>query len=324
MNEHPDAQFSTIAELLFLQAPPMNFARLVGDLDAVLARVHQTDRILTWDCEDIASFDMPGTRIVLATSENPRPGVAASLTISVGPSHLPPARIDCDELGTMSRHAEFCSKLVERVHPRLHADAIFWHQCAGPVEADLIDHLAYSAPADAEPEAKHHTVFDQLDDHNIDAVYARGFGPCGAKSAVKPDAKPHAAPKTGPTARAPDAEVKTKTKARTSEATAAPSNDQPRIPRQRNLELERVRTALYPAPTPPPPHLVSPQLRLAAHTMNATLIMVALPVGAAMLTYSVLRGENMRLTTAALVATGFASTLLQSPFGQQLAAIAGS
>lgn len=307
MNEHPDAQFSTIAELLFLQAPPMNFARLVGDLDAVLARVHQTDRILTWDCEDIASFDMPGTRIVLATSENPRPGVAASLTISVGPSHLPPARIDCDELGKMSRHAEFCSKLVERVHPRLRADAIFWHQCEGPVESDLIDHLAYSAPADAAPEAKHHAVFDQLDDQNIDAVYARGFGTCEAK----PGAKPHHAPKPGP-------------KAGTSPPKAAPSNDQPQIPRQRNLELERVRTALYPAPTPPPPHLVSPQLRLAAHTMNATLIMVALPVGAAMLTYSVLRGENMRLTTAALVATGFASTLLQSPFGQQLVSIAGS
>lgn len=161
-----------------------------------------------------------------------------------------------------------------------------------------------------------------MDDHNIDAVYARGFGTCGAKSAAKPDAKPHAAPKTGPNARAPGAEAKAN--ARTSEAKAAPSNDHPHIPRQRNLELERVRTALYPAPTPPPPHLVSPQLRLAAHTMNATLIMVALPVGAAMLTYSVLRGENMRLTTAALVATGFASTLLQSPFGQQLAAIAGS
>lgn len=320
MNEHPDAKFSTIAELLFLQAPPMNFARLVGDLDAVLTRVHQTDRILTWDCEDIASFDMPGTRIVLATSENPRPGVAASLTISVGPSHLPPARIDCDEPGKMSRHAEFCSKLVERVQPRLRADAIFWHQCEGPVESDLIDHLAYSVPADAEPEVKHHAVFDQLDDQNIDAVYARGFGTCDAKSGAKSDLKPHHAPKPGPDAGAPGA----KAKARTSPPKAAPSNDQPQIPRQRNLELERVRTALYPAPTPPPPHLVSPQLRLAAHTMNATLIMVALPVGAAMLTYSVLRGENMRLTTAALVATGFASTLLQSPFGQQLVSIAGS
>lgn len=303
MHKHPDAQFSTIAELLFLQAPPMNFARLVGDLDAVLARVHQTDRCLTWDCEDIASFDMPGSRIVLATSENPRPGVAASLTISVGPSHLPAPD---DDDSKMSRHAEFCSKLVERVQPRLRADAVFWHECEGPVGTETIDLLAYSAPAAASPETRHHPIFDRLDDQNIDAVYARGFGPCGSKA--DPDfTAAHAAP---------DAESAT--------TAHAASNDQPHIPRERNLELARVRTALYPGETPPPPHLVSPQLRLAAHTMNATLIMVALPVGAAMLTYSVLRGENMRLTSAALVATGFATSLLQSPFGQHLVAIASS
>lgn len=317
MHLHPDAQFSTIAELLFLQTPPMNFARLVADLDAVLARVHQTDRSLTWDCEDIASFDMPGTRIVLANAQNPRPGVAASLTISVGPSHLPAPKAETGALEKLSRHAEFCSKLVERVHPRLHANAILWHQCEGLVEPDLLDQLAYSAPAHPEPEVKHHP-FDQLDDQNIDAVYARGFGPCGNRSGPKADAKPQGTAKAAADASAPGA------KAKASDAHAAPSNDQPHIPRQHNLELARVRTALYPAPTPLPPHLVSPQLRLAAHTMNATLIMVALPVGAAMLTYSVLRGENMRLTTAALVATGFASTLLQSPFAQQLVAIAGS
>jgi len=321
MNDHPDALFSTIAELLFLQAPPMNFARLVGDLDAVLARVHQTDRILTWDCEDIASFDMPGTRIVLATSENPRPGVAASLTISVGPSHLP--ALESDDDSKMSRHAEFCSKLVERVQPRLRADAVFWHECEGLVGAETIDLLAYSVPTEPPPEARHHPIFDRLDDHNIDAVYARGFGRSGAKAdsakarrATHLDFAARLATKFATNGTAPDAE--------NDAARQAASNDQPHIPRERNMELTRIRTALYPEETPPPPHLVSPQLRLAAHTMNATLIMVALPVGAAMLTYSVLRGENMRLTTAALVATGFASTLLQSPFGQQLVSIAGS
>lgn len=307
MGQHPDAQFSTIAELLFLQTPPMNFARLVADLDAVLARVHQIDRILTWDCEDIASFDMPGTRIVLAASENPRPGVAASLTISVGPSHLP-ATDDLDS--KMSRHAEFCSKLVERVQPRLRADAVFWHEVAGLVGAETIDLLAYATPTEPPPEARHHPIFDRLDDHNIDAVYARGFGPQTASTSPKPRPVRTAARAV------PEAAVVA--------TVQAASNDRPHLPRERNQELARVRTALYPEETPPPPHLVSPQLRLAAHTMNATLIMVALPVGAAMLTYSVLRGENMRLTSAALVATGLTSTLLQSPFGQQLVAIASS
>lgn len=274
MKVHPDIQFSTIAELLFLQSPNLNFARLVADLDAVLARFHDKDRQLTWDCEDLASFDMPGTRIVLATAEKPRPGISASLTLSVGPSHLPP-RLNAipRRRHPAVRHEALCSKLVERVQARLNPDAVFWHEWAHPVTSEVIDSLAYAKPKSSERADPDHPIFTLLNDRNVDAVYARGF---------------HA------------------------------SNDTPDIPPPRDPELARLREALYPVEDAPPPHLVSPQMRLAAHTMNATLIMVALPVGAAMLTYSVLRGENMRLTSAALVATGFASTLLQGPVASAL------
>lgn len=269
MKVHPDIQFSTIAELLFLQSPNLNFARLVADLDAVLARFHDKDRQLTWDCEDLASFDMPGTRIVLATAERPRTGVAASLTLSVGPSHLPP-RLNASpkRRHPAVRHEALCSKLVERVQARLNPDAVFWHECDHPVTAEVIDSLAYAQPKSLQRADPDHPIFTLLDDGNVDAVYARGF---------------------------------------------QPSNDRPDIPLPRDPELSRLRAALYPTDDTPAPHLTSAQMRLAAHTMNATLIMVALPVGAAMLTYSVLRGENMRLTSAALVATGLASSLLQGP-----------
>ena len=43
-----------------------------------------------------------------------------------------------------------------------------------------------------------------------------------------------------------------------------------------------------------------------------------------MLTYSVLRGENMRLSTVAMVATGLGVTLLNSPLGQTVMAMATS
>ena len=270
MKVHPDIQFSTIAELLFLQSPNLNFARLVADLDAVLARFHDRDRQLTWDCEDMASFDMPGTRIVLATAERPRSGVAVSLTLSVGPSHLPP-RLNAAprRRHPAVRHEALCSRLVERVQARLNPDAVFWHECDHPVTAEVIDSLAYAQPKSSQRADPNHPIFALLDDGNVDAVYARGF---------------------------------------------QPSNDRPHLPRPRDPELFRLRAALYPNEDEnPPPHLSSPQMRLAAHTMNATLIMVALPVGAAMLTYSVLRGENMRLTSAALVATGLASSLFQGP-----------
>ena len=269
MKVHPEIQFSTIAELLFLQTPNLNFARLVADLDAVLARFHDKDRQLTWDCEDLASFDMPGTRIVLATAENPRPGVMASLTLSVGPSHLPP-RLNASpkRRHPAVRHEALCSKLVERVQARLNPDAVFWHEWEHPVTSEVIDSLAFTKPKSSQRSDPDHPIFTLLDDGNIDAVYARGF---------------------------------------------QPSNDRPHIPLPRDPELSRLRLALYPVDEEAPPHLISPQMRLAAHTMNATLIMVALPVGAAMMTYSVLRGENMRLTSAALVATGLASSLFQGP-----------
>ena len=103
-----------------------------------------------------------------------------------------------------------------------------------------------------------------------------------------------------------------------------PTNDRPHLPIPRNPELARLRAALYPPETAPAVNAqASPQMRLAVHSMNATLIMVALPIGAARMTYSVLRGDNLRLTARTLVATGFASTLLHSPLGQQMVALTG-
>lgn len=277
----PDA-FSIIAELVFVAKPQINFARLVGDLDAVLARFQGPDRHLTWDCEDVAIFDMPGTRIALACNEAPQSGVAASLMISVGPTPLPTqlnARKPLQRKGVS--HEALCSKLVERVQARLAPDAVFWHQCATPVTADLIDELSNVLPELSHRPDPQHPIFQSVDGHNVEELYARGF---------------------------------------------ESANDRPQLPAPRNPELARLRVALY----PPEPQAdivvpqVSTQMRLAAHTMNATLIMVALPVGAAMLTYSVLRGENMRLTTAAMVATGFASSLLQTPLGHAMLTFAGS
>jgi hypothetical protein len=275
-------EFSIIAEMVFVAKPQINFARLVGDLDAVLARFQGPDRHLTWDCEDVAIFDMPGIRIALACNEEPQSGVATSLMISVGPTPLPTKLNEKKPLHRKGvSYEEMCSKLVERVQSRLSPDAVFWHECAAPVTADLIDELSSALPELTHRPDPKHPIFASVDGSNVDEIYARGFDT---------------------------------------------ANDRPHLPLPRNPELARVRSALY------PPEMqaaavqleVSPQLRLAAHTMNVTLIMVALPVGAAMMTYSVLRGENMRLSTAAMVATGFATTLIQSPIGQTMLHFAAS
>ncbi len=281
MHTHIDSQFSTIAELVFLQNPSLNFARLVGDLDFVLTRFARLHYDLTWDCEDVATFDMPGTRIVLAICDDPQPTINTSLTISVGPSHLP---IWCDQSPNSPfpevRHAALCSKLVERVQTNARADAILWHECPTPVGEDLIDALHNALPdmPNINPARKtqpHHPIRNRIDDCSIAEIIERGY---------------------------------------------ATANDSPDLPKPRDPDLARLRAALYPEVELPIPG--SNQMRLAAYTMNATLVMVALPVGAAMMTYSLVRGGNMRQTSAALVATGLTSLLLHQPASLQILALA--
>ena len=91
----------------------------------------------------------------------------------------------------------------------------------------------------------------------------------------------------------------------------------------RHSELARVRAALYMTEPTPVRSLPSTPMRLAAHAMNATLIVVWPPLGAAVMTYALLRGEDMKLSARLMVLTGLFSSALQSPMGQQMAAMAG-
>lgn len=258
------ATISTIAELVFVDTPVLNFARLVSDLDAVLLRLHPQERNVLWDCDEVAIFDVPGTRIALAYTETPREGVAASLLIAVGPSPRPAKRRKgAARALSATRHDLLCSRLVDRVQARLDPQAIYWHESTAGVSGELIDALSAVQPK--------------------------------ASQSVKP--------------RRPQFVL---TKTATNPALALP----------RDQDLLRLRAALYPEAEKTRPHLASNQMRLAAHAMNATLIMASLPLGAALTTYAVLRGENMRVTTAAMVFTGLAGLMTQSGLGQHLLAFA--
>ena len=86
------------------------------------------------------------------------------------------------------------------------------------------------------------------------------------------------------------------------------ANDAPALPMPLHEHLARVREALYdhpddtaPAQTGP---TLSPQMRLATHAMNATLVIVAFPVGAALTTYSLLRGSDIRISAQAMAIVG--------------------
>lgn len=297
-----DAPFSTIAQLVFADPQPLNFARVVGDLHTVLTRFRGADLRIEWDCEDIAIFDLAEARIMLAWNDQPGKGYSACLAVSVGP--LPYAPPDS---GLQSGHESMCSRLIERLQARFPATAILWHQTDQPVSADFLDQLVESLPALME-------LFPfQEPDWLAEAITEPEPVPTPQVSArIQPEPPPPLPPRAPPAQRRSIGRRK-----------AAVANDLPHLPRMRNIELSRVRAALYDPVESDLPPAPSSQLRLATHAMNATLIVVWLPLGAAVMTYSLLKGEDIHLSARLMVATGTIVGLVQTPFGQSMAAMAG-
>ncbi|MDT8856065.1 hypothetical protein RNZ50_13785 [Paracoccaceae bacterium Fryx2] len=273
-----DATASTIAQLLFASHTPLNFALIVGEMDAALDKCCSGPRAFVWDCEDVAVFDTDGTRMVLGHSDSPGGGHAGCLTIAVGPS---PGCLTPSPLAL--RHDGLCRLIVDRVQSRHPAGTVLWHQTPQVVTPDLVDALI-----DALPDAT-------------------------ALSAPQPEAEAAAIVVVAPHIRrvplAPPA------------AAPCAGNDRPDLPCPQLEQMQRVRDALYPAPEPAGPAAKpSTPMRLAVHTVNATLIVVSLPVGAALMTYTLLRGEDMQLSARVMAVTGTLVGLSHSPLGHQMMA----
>lgn len=290
---------STVAQLLFTVPLPIHFARLVSDLQQMLSRFQDLPLRLNWDCGDIAIFDMPGTRILLGWSDAPTRGVTTCLTLSVGPSPHPN-----DGFSPPPAYDLVCSRIVERLQQRCKPAALLWHQISGVFDSDALDMLMDTmAPFKVAPPEP-----PKID---ADAIFLK----------LPPDMR---APRHIPSAAPARPNITPLSAATLKVRKIAPkraANDSPDLPRTRYGELSAVHAALYPVITAPPG--ASMQLRLAAHAMNATLMVVCLPVGAAMMTYSVLRGGDLRLSARFMVATGVITAMASSQFGQQVASFAG-
>jgi len=104
------------------------------------------------------------------------------------------------------------------------------------------------------------------------------------------------------------------------------ANDAPDLPKPAEDELRRVRAALYPAQdlTETETETETVQMRLAAQAMNATLIVVWMPLGVAAMTYSLMRGEKIGFSARIMALTGTVIAFSQTPFGQQVVALAGA
>lgn len=279
------SKLSTIAQLLCFEDLPVNFAKLVGDLDSVLERLRGVPHRVSWDCDDVATFDLPGTRILLGWTEAPGQGLVGILTLSVGPS---PFVIEDEDLPDYNA---LCARLVNRLQEQVRAPGVLWHQIDCMMTAEWVDTLIEALP-------------------DLPDMGQTGMRQTGVDLTIEPNETPISAlraklePK--PTRPAPKARGK-------------PANSTPDLPRSRDEELTRLRAALY-ADEQPVPYSVP--MRLAVHAMNATLIMVWLPLGVTAMTHGLVKGEDMRLASRLMVLTGSVAALAQTPIGQQMVALA--
>ncbi len=272
---------STIAQLLFADPAKVDFARIVSELDKVLTRLPEPV-VMTWDCDDLVIFDKAGTRILLGWTEGSVFGHDGCLSVAVGPAH--------DEAAPNTvPHETLCSHLVERIRGRFNPSTILWCQVHGVIDAEVLDELTTALPVMASSLPSVDSILDMVSRN--DQTRATAQMP---PRRIRPLAPPMPA--------------------------LIAANDRPDLPRPSDVDLARLRLALYP-PDPGAPAYTT-QMRLAVHCMNATLILVWAPLGAAVMTYSLLRGEDMRLSARLMAVTGTMLALAQTPMGHTVAAMA--
>ena len=309
-----DLGLSTIAQLLFRDERSIDFAKTVAELENVLSRLQSQEVRIAWDCDDFVCFDIPGTRIQLAWSEVDRRGYKACLTVSVGPG----------ERASPKFHEAMCSRLVDRIQSRFDPVAVMWCQTDGAIGYEVIDDLLDALPHLGTVLPEIDTLVQALSDQEArlsarPAQARQSAPPSKTRQSASPTEARTSARQTADQTSAKHAETGPP-QARKPDARIVAAKDSPDLPKPRDQELERVRLAFYPGDDFGMPY--STQMRLAVHCLNATLILVWMPLGAAMMIYSLLKGEDMQLSSRVMAVTGTLLALAHSPVGMNVAAMA--
>jgi hypothetical protein len=282
---------STIAQFVFDRDPALNLSVLVRELDDALGRSGAGARTITWDCEDLVFVDLHGVRFTLSYTGEPALGLPSSLMISVGPgpdSHPGSFNDPADR----RRYEDLCHLIADRLRARFAPRETLWHQVAGPVTADLVDNLF-----DRLPDLSGEAPSRPMTRRSPPAEAIRAFPETDAGMPVSFVEKAMAI-KAMKAERARAAMTRLSNAAL---ATAAPANQQPDLPRRPSGDLDQIRNALYPAE--PETQGQNVRMRLAASTLDVTLMVVYLPMGAAMLTCSLLRGGDVHASGRVMAMT---------------------
>ncbi|MGB3277558.1 MAG: hypothetical protein WBA92_00040 [Pseudorhodobacter sp.] len=289
-----NSPISTIALVTCNETSKINFAYLVGEMRRSLDKTTRNSYVLTWDNDDIVAFDFESTRIVLALvdSSQTKKGVGTDqLLVSVG----------TPSLGQRGRepaiaHEQLCSMIVERVCGYYDTSSVFWQQMEECVTSETVDQIV-----------------DRLEAASDSAeIIEIGCALPDDTEHPDPDLVPQAA-LAAPTqnivriADRPRVSAQYAARMAANDIAIISANDKQKALRPDLDRLHSVRAALYQeAGHQITPHMekASPVTRITATALDTTLIIVCLPVGAAMLTYHVFRGGELRRSSQMVTLTG--------------------
>lgn len=347
---------STIAALCYANRSNLDFSALAADLEEALRNNPALDVRVSSQYDDFIILDLSGLRICLAfcdfTKEFPDVEALHSysecLVMAVGTREDMP----CD--GPLFERRKFVfDGLVERVEGHHPPDRFLRIELVEAFSEDLydavIEHIwqvlqdetdtadiwpapematapsAQPSSVEEHPQKAHASpVTDIMPDDVLDDLARRYdaersnrgagsfYGAAGLNTAEAPRAEPEP-PRIRPTHPAVNADG----------AKSGPRRRRPRSAPRRDkvwLENERIRMALYPPEDelPQPQHEKPLVHRAAIHSMNASVIAFSLPLGAAVLTYTILGRESFEFSGRMAALTGFIMGTSQTQLGAQL------
>jgi hypothetical protein len=266
---------TTIGQLFYPARPSLNFSRLVADLDAALAGCGANERRTTLERDGVAVIDAGASRIAVALTENldAAGATAITLTVGFGPDEGGDARL-------ARRQSVLARIIADRLSARSAPTETIWSESQEIATPEFLERsvedLALRRRAKRDDAAERARLRESRPVHFIDS---EDIPRLVARVDATLDAR-----RTG------------------WDGTAALACDSD-LPLVDLLGFDEVA-----AEAKPP----SSALRLAAHLIDATLMVVLLPVGAAMMIYSLTRGANLNTSARALAVTGVAISVAHS------------
>ena len=290
---------STIALVTCDENSKVNFAHVVGEMRRSLDKSTRSRYTLTWDNDDIAAFDFESTRIVMSLAEQTMPEVGSDtdhLFISVGSPLAGTRRRD-----PAVAHEQLCSTIVERVCAYYETKSVYWQQVDECITSQTVDQtfekiaVARHKPKAVNLEAEEATILEPNQPPLANIVQLSAFP--NRPTTCQPAQTALQAPES------------------------AAANDMIFVHNDDTDRLIAIRAALYDAPDPPvsgKDEKKAPIVRITATALDATMIIVCLPVGAAMLTYHVFRGGELRRTAHVMTLTGLLMTSSKAVAAMQI------